>query len=439
MMLTRRHFLMRGIAVVGAAGLAACTTTQSATPGPTLSSGTSPAADRGEPPGAPTAASAPAGTSTTAAASPATAAKASGELVVGVDLELSGAASVWAQSQLQAITLLAETLNAAGGVNGVPIRLIPYDNESNEARSLVVARRLIEEDRVTAIIGGGTTPTTMPIVPVANESQTPLMAVGSANAIVEPVEERRWVFKTPPMSRDVATKVTGYLASAGLKRIGFLSVNNAYGDAGRADMEQAVASAGIAVSTWEKFGATDSDMKPQLTRIRATGPEAIVVWAIPPAASIVDRNYKELGLTVPLVHDHGATSHAYQELAGDASEGSIVVTYKSMVPTQLADGDPVKAVVTRYVDAYQARFGAKAGGVDAAAHDALLLIARAAERSGPDRARLRDGLEGLQGVVGTTGVFNLSVRDHNGLTANDLVVAQIRGGQWTLIQGGTPS
>jgi branched-chain amino acid transport system substrate-binding protein len=435
-MSTRRQFLIRGMTTLAAASLTACSSASDSASRPSAPTGPGNVADRLEPWGVPTGAPPSQGTPSSAATAPVTTSKASGELLVGVDLELSGAASVWAQSQLQAITLLADTLNAAGGVNGVSIRLIPYDNESNETKSLVVARRLIEEDRVTAIIGGGTTPTTMPVVPVANESQTPLVAVGSANAIVEPVEERRWIFKTPPMSRDVATKVVAYLANAGLMRIGFLSVNNAYGDAGRSDMEQAVATAGITVTTWEKFGATDSDMKPQLTRIRATGPDAIVAWAIPPAASIVDKNYQELGLTIPIVHDHGATSHAYQELAGDASEGSTIVTYKSMVPAQIADDDPVKAVATQYADAYQARFGTKAGGVDAAAHDALLVIARAAERSGLDRARLRDALEGLQGVVGTTGVFNLSARDHNGLTANDLVVAQLRGGQWTLIQGG---
>jgi branched-chain amino acid transport system substrate-binding protein len=204
-------------------------------------------------------------------------------------------------------------------------------------------------------------------------------------------------------------------------------------------MEQSIGPAGITVTTWEKLGATDADMKPQLTRIRSTNPDAIVVWAIPPAASIVDKNYKELGLTMPLVHDHGATSHAYQELAGDAAEGATVVTAKSMVAVQLPDSDPVKAVATRYVDAFQARFGKKAGGVDAVAHDAMLLVARAAERSGPDRAGLRDALEGLQGVVCTTGVFNFSASRHSGITANDLVIAQIRSGQWALIQGGAAS
>ena len=103
-----------------------------------------------------------------------------------------------------------------------------------------------------------------------------------------------------------------------------------------------------------------------------------------------------------------------------------------MVPAQLPDSDPVKAVATRYLDEYQARFGRRPAASTPSAHDALLLIARAAERWAPTEAGLRDALEGLQGVVGTTGVFNFSPRDHNGLSANDLVVAQIRAasGRW---------
>jgi branched-chain amino acid transport system substrate-binding protein len=393
-----------------------------------------PAASPAGPPAASPGASPAASPAAAQPAAPAPVAKASGELLIGVNLELSGPASVWGQPQLDALNLLADKINARGGANGLQIKLISYDNESNEARSLVVARRLIEEDRVHALIGGGTTPTTMPVVPVANESKVPMVSIGSANAIIEPVGERQWVFKTPSNTRDIVTRMLKHLDDNRLTRIGFLSVNNAYGDAGRSEMEKAAEGAGITVTAYEKFGATDSDMKPQLTRVRAGNPDAIVVWAIPPAASILDKNYKELNLTIPLIHDHGASSYVYQELAGDAAEGSTIISVKSMVPDQLPDSDPVKAVASEYVREYQARYSRKAGGVDAMTHDALLLIARAAETAGADRARLRDALESLQNVVGATGVFNLSPRDHNGLSEKDLVVAQIKGGQWMLLQ-----
>jgi branched-chain amino acid transport system substrate-binding protein len=177
-------------------------------------------------------------------------------------------------------------------------------------------------------------------------------------------------------------------------------------------------------------------MKPQLARMRSAGVDALVVWAIPPAASIIARNRQELGFGAPLIYDGGAAAHAFVELAGDSAEGATVVAYKSIVADQLAQDDPVKPVATAYVREYQQKYGRKAGGVDANAHDALLLIARASEQAGwsTERARLRDGLETLLNVVGATGIFRLSSMDHNGLSASDLVLTQVKGGLWVLVQ-----
>ena len=186
---------MCGIAALGTAGLTAC-----------ASGATGTVPDRGEPTGVPEgrlgARQRPdrrrRGRGGRLATAPSTA-KSPGDLLVGVNLELSGPASVWAQSQLDALTLLAESLNAGGGGGRPAIRLIPYDNESNEAKSLVVARRLIEEDRVTAVIGGRhDADDDADRARWRTRARTPLVSIGSANAIVEPVEERRWVFKTPP-------------------------------------------------------------------------------------------------------------------------------------------------------------------------------------------------------------------------------------------------
>jgi branched-chain amino acid transport system substrate-binding protein len=381
------------------------------------------------PPASPTKASA---AQTSIPATPTAASK--GEVKVGVNLELSGPASVWGQPQLNAVRLLAEQINAAGGAGGWKIKLVEYDNKSNETESLVVTRRLIEQDGVAAIIGGGTTPTTMPLIPVVTEAGVPLVSIGSSNAIVEPVSERKWVFKTPSNSRDIATRMLAFLKSKGWTKVAFMSVNNAYGDAGLKEFTALAPGSGVEVVAQEKFGATDTDMKPQLTRMKGANPQAIVVWAIPPAASIVDKNYKELGLTIPIIHDHGASSWTYVELSEGAANGAYVVTVKSMVADQLPDTDKVKAVALKYVKDYEAKYGKKAGGIDAMAYDAMLLLSKAIEKAGSDRKAIRDALEGLTGVVGATGVFNLSAQNHNGLAPDDLVVAQIKDNRWVLVE-----
>lgn len=351
---------------------------------------------------------------------------------IGVVLELSGPASVFVRSQRESVEMVADDLNRKGGVGGRKLELVIYDNESNGTKSLVLAKRLVEQDGVLGIIGAGTTPTTMPIISYVSAAGVPLISMGSSDAIVTPVAQRRWVFKTSPNSSDIAAKMVQYLAKKKLSPVAFLSVNDAYGDTGLREFEKAIGPAGIQVAAWEKFGATDKDMKPQLTRARSSGVKAIVVWAIPPAATIVAKNAAELSLSreLQIVHDHGAgIAPAFLELASGAAEGSVLVTAKLPVAAQLPDGDPQKPLLLSYAKAYRERTGRDASAVGGMAYDAMVLFRLALEAAGDDRAKVRDALEQSSGVVGVTGVFHMGPQDHVGVGIKDLELARVEGGR----------
>ncbi len=151
---------------------------------------------------------------------------------VGVNLELSGVSSTWGQPQLNSIQMYVDEANARGGIGGRRIELEVLDNKSDPAQSRLNATKLAG-DGVVAILGAGTTPTTMPAVPVANESGVPMISNGAGNVITNPVDQRRWVFKTPNDDSQVANKIAGFLAKQKLTEIAFLSVNTAYGDSGK--------------------------------------------------------------------------------------------------------------------------------------------------------------------------------------------------------------
>jgi branched-chain amino acid transport system substrate-binding protein len=191
---------------------------------------------------------------------------------------------------------------------------------------------------------------------------------------------------------------------------------------------------GGTITSQEAVQPTDTDMKPVLTRIRGQNPQVIVVWAIPPAASIVDKNYKELGLTIPLVHDSGASTWPYHDLAAGANEGAYVLAYKSMGPENLPDGDPIKPVALQLVRDAEAKYGKRYGGVEASGYDALLVAVNAIEKGGPDRGKIRDALENTRDFVGTTTIYNMSPTDHNGVNERDLVMVQIRDGKWVPVE-----
>ncbi|HYK72869.1 MAG TPA: ABC transporter substrate-binding protein, partial [Pseudoneobacillus sp.] len=192
---------------------------------------------------------------------------------------------------------------------------------------------------------------------------------------------------------------------------------------------------GINIVAVEKFGMGDKDMKPQLTKIKGLNPDAIIVWSIPPAASIVNRNYWELKMDNMLIYPAGAGSNAFVELAGkEAAEGTYVAAGKVWVSGQIEDADVQKDIITKYVKDFEAKTKQGASPIDGMAYDAMLLISKAIEKSGDKVTRdsIRDNLEKLEDVVGVTGVFNLSEKDHQGLKAEDALMVQVKNGEWVI-------
>ncbi|UFJ39436.1 ABC transporter substrate-binding protein [Brevibacillus humidisoli] len=360
------------------------------------------------------------------------------QLKIGAVLELTGKASVWGVPQRDAIQMAVEKINADGGINGKKLDLIVYDNESNETNSLVAAKKLVSQDEVLAVIGAGTTPTTMPLIPYMTKEEVPLVSVGSGDEIVHPVEERKWIFKTPSNNADISTSIVQFLKAQGKTKVAFISVNNAYGDSGKQTFEQIAKESGIEIIGAEKFGATDKDMKPQLTRIKSLNPDAVIVWAIPPAASIVNRNFWELKMDSMLIYSSGAGANAFIELAGEAAEGTYIATSKVWVADQLPADDPQKEILVDYVKAYEEKYKAKPSPIDGMAYDAVLVlteaIKQAAVKGEVTRATIRDGLENVNHLVGLTGIFDTAADNHQGLKPEDVVMLQVRDGKWVLAQ-----
>jgi branched-chain amino acid transport system substrate-binding protein len=174
-------------------------------------------------------------------------------------------------------------------------------------------------------------------------------------------------------------------------------------------------------------------MTAQLTRLRGSVFQAAVVWAIPPAASIVTKNYRRLGLREPLFQSHGVGNQDFINLAGPAANGVIFATGKLVVAEQLPSTDPQKSVLVQYGKDYEARFGSRStfGGH---AWDGLQIVLKAMEKAGSDRASIRDAIEGMREFIGIGGVFNFSDQDHNGLDARAVTMVEIKDGKWALAQ-----
>ncbi|AEH44135.1 Extracellular ligand-binding receptor [Thermodesulfatator indicus DSM 15286] len=352
---------------------------------------------------------------------------------IGALFSITGPTSFIGEPERNTLVMLVDEINKAGGINGHPVKLVVYDTEGEETNTVKKVTKLIVQDKVLAIIGPSRTGTTLAVIPFVERYKVPLISCAAGIKIVEPVKP--WVFKTAQSDRLAVKKIYEYCQANGLKKVAIITVSNGFGQSGREELKSLAKNYGIEIVADELYGPKDSDMTPQLTRIRAKNPDAVICWGTNPGPAIVAKNMKQLGMKQQLFMSHGVASKKFIELAGDAAEGIILPAGKILVADQLPDDDPQKKLLLDYIAKYKARFGKEPSAFGGHAYDAFLLLKAALEKAGADRAKIREALENTRGIVGIHGVFNMSLTDHNGLDEKTaFVLIRIQNGDWQLMK-----
>jgi len=359
----------------------------------------------------------------------------SAQIKIGAVLSVTGPASFLGDPEKKTLEIYVDEINAKGGVNGQKLQLIVYDDAANADTARTFATRLVEEDKVVAVVGGSTTGSTLAMIPVFEEAQIPFISLAGAVQIIEPV--RKWVFKTPHTDRMACEKIFADLKSRNLTNIALISGTDAFGKSMRDQCVAVASKAGITIVTEETYGPRDSDMTPQLTNIKnKAGVQAVVNPGFGQGPAIVTRNYKQLAITLPLYQSHGVASKQFIELAGPAAEGVRLPAAAILIADKLPANDPQKPVVVNYTKTYQDRTKQAVSTFGGHAYDGLMILVQAMERAkSTDAAKVRDEIEKTKGFVGTGGIVNMSPTDHMGLDLSAFHMLEITNGDWTLIPG----
>ena len=352
---------------------------------------------------------------------------------IGGIFAITGPASFLGEPERNSMELLAEQINAGGGINGHLLELVIYDTEGDATKAVLNTNKLIEKDNVLAIVGPSRSGTTLAVMPIVEKAQVPLISCAASVKITTPV--KKWVFKTPQTDVMAVAKIYDYIKGQGVKKIAILTVSNAFGDSGRQQLLEQSADYGYEIVADESFGPQDTDMTPQLTKIRALKPQAIICWGTNPGPAVIAKNMRQLGIKIPLYQSHGVASKKFIELAGEAADGIILPAGKILVAGALPDSDPQKQVLQKYIADYEAKYQVAVSGFGGYAWDGLQILAKALEKAGDDRAKIRDEIEKIDGYVGISGIFRFSPEDHNGLNKDEaFVMVRIVGGDWQIIQ-----
>ncbi len=355
---------------------------------------------------------------------------AAGTIKIGALFSVTGPPAFLGEPERNTAKMVVDSINKAGGIKGQKLDLVVYDTAGDATKAVQMATKLIKDDKVVAIIGPSTTGETMAVIPVVERAKIPLISCAAGSKITEPV--KRYVFKTAQNDGLAVAKIYEYLQRARLHKVAILTVSDGFGASGREQLKALAGKSGIQIVADDTYGPKDTDMTSQLTRIRASQAQALIVWGTNPGPAVIAKNAKQLGLKLPLFMSHGVSSKKFIALAGDAAEGIRLPSGKVIVADVLPKNDPQKSALLAYVRDYQRHYSVEGDHFGGHAWDAVMLLKTALEHGSASPEGIRAGLENIRNFHGIGGTFSFSAHDHAGLTKDAFVMVDVKNKDWVL-------
>ena len=363
------------------------------------------------------------------------AATAAAQINVGVTLSATGPAASLGIPEKNTVEMLPTT------IAGQKINWIVLDDASDTTRAVTNTRKLIAEDKVDLVIGSTVTPNSLAMIDVVADAETPMISVAASARIVDPTNPKtKWVFKTPQNDALMADAIAVSMKANGVKTMGYIGFNDAYGDGWLAEIKRSAQTAGIKVVAEEKYNRSDATVTGQVLKLVAANPDAILIGASGTPGATPQKELVARGFKGKVYQTHGVANPDFLRVVGKDGNGTLLPIGPMLVYEQLPDSNAVKKVSAEYITAYEAKYG-KDSRTTFGGHiyDAWLLFSKAApealKKAKPGtkefRAALRDALE-ASNVVGTHGVFVMNAQEHNGLDNRARVMIRIENGQWVL-------
>nr|WP_246182475.1 ABC transporter substrate-binding protein [Pandoraea pneumonica] len=324
------------------------------------------------------------------------------DLKIGVAEALSGGAAQYGAAIKNGFQLAADEINAAGGVNGNKLVLQVEDEQGKKEEAINVFKKLIFQDKVLMVFGPTLSNSAQAADPIAQQGKT--VAFGTSNTADGITSIGDYVFRNSVTEADVLPETIKVAAKhAGIKKVAVLYGNDdVFTKSGYDNFKKALEDLKIPVTTTETFAKGDVDFKAQLTKIKASNPDAIVLSALIAEGAPIMVQARQLGINVPFIGGNGMNSVKVFDLAKGSSDGLWVGSPWSIENNTSAN--------TKFIAAYKAKYSVSPDQFAAQAYDAMYIAAGALKNvkiSGnleADRKALRDALPSVT-HDGATGAF----------------------------------
>ena len=356
---------------------------------------------------------------------PGSAAPSGRPVVIGAILSESGLYAPLGEPERNALQLAEKDINAHGGIDGRPVQIVISDDEGKADTAAQLATSFVGQN-VALIVGGTLTATSAAISRVTSSSKiaqvymTPTSQLWNAKAGIV-----KYLFEATPRNELEAAKLLGFAKTKlTAKRIAILHDDGAYGSQGTLIVQGEAKTQGLDVADDEAFPIGASDVTAQLTKIKSSGADTIVIWTASPTAAIAVRQIRQLGIKMNVIGSTGIVSDNFLRLTGKDGEGVYAdVDLNFTHPNQQQE---------TFLRAYRSAYGARPSNFASFAWDAAHIAALALDQSHFtfDGDTVSAALIALKPYAGTTGTYKFSDSDHNGLSLADVHIAIDRNAVW---------
>ncbi len=342
---------------------------------------------------------------------------------IGLITSLTGPVSSYGISVRDAVVMGVAEINAAGGVNGSPIRLITYDDKGDATEAANTARRLIDRDRVSLIIGPVITPCVLAAAPIAQAARVPLITPTGTGDTITAIGDMifRAAYKDSFQGETMAIFARENLK---LEQVAVIyDVANDYSTGLMNAFRQKFTELGGEVISVESYATNDTDFSAQLTSIAMRQPQALFLPDYYSTVGPIMMQARQLGIDVPFLGVDGWDSPELAPLAGGYEEGGYFVNHYST--------DDQTASTQAFIKNFQETYGSAPDALGALGYDAILIAKAALEDAGStDTEAVKEALGAAKNIAAATGTINM---DPEGTPVKSVVILQIQDGEHILV------
>jgi branched-chain amino acid transport system substrate-binding protein len=326
------------------------------------------------------------------------------EILIGLLQPLTGPVAAAGIAVRDGAQIALDEINANGGVNGRPLRLVIEDTQNDPETCTNAASKVITRNQVVGIIGAWGSSCTLAVVPVVVREEVPLLVETSSSFKITNPEEsgNEWTFRlSPPTRMEVAAVEDQLVDELGFQNVFFLSVNNDWGRGSVADFTPAIENNGGQVVGAEFFEQQEQDFSPLLNRVAGSGADSLIITTDAAQIALILEQMRVFGLEGVKVLTSGGSNFpekVAQLAGGDAVEGVyFTIFFPGAFDPELS---PEPERTRAFLEEWKARGLEEIElGEGGRGYDAVYTMAEALESLGPDqvtREDLRDALENVE-------------------------------------------